>query len=82
MEANTSGRSIPEELSVVSFDDDPLFGSMYPPVTAVAQDMPQMGRKASEILYRRMQGDYSDFPSASCIDVHFCERQSVKKFDR
>lgn len=78
MEANSSGFSIPEDLSVVSFDDDPLFGSMYPPITSVAQDLSQIGQKASEILYRRMQGDYSDFPLASCIDVCFCERQSVK----
>lgn len=78
MEANSSGYSIPEDISVVSFDDDPLFGSMYPPITSVAQDLSLLGQKASEILYRRMQGDYSDFPLASCIDVCFYERQSVK----
>ncbi len=78
MEANSSGCSIPEEISVVSFDDDPLFGSMYPPITSVAQDLSQIGLKASEILYKRMQGDYSDFPLAACIDVCFYERQSVK----
>lgn len=78
MEANISGLSIPEDLSVITFDDDPLFGSMYPPVTSVSQDMVQIGRKASEILYRRMQGDYGDFPASPCIGVHFCERQSVR----
>lgn len=81
MEANSSGYSIPEDISVVSFDDDPLFGSMYPPITSVAQDLSQIGHKASEILYRRMQGDYSDFPLAACIDVCFFERKSVKNLN-
>lgn len=78
MAASASGYSIPDDISVVTFDDDPLFRSMYPPVTSVAQDLVRIGTEASQILYRRMQGDYSDFPLASCIDVCFHERQSVK----
>lgn len=81
MEANISGLSIPRDISVITFDDDPLFGSMYPPITSVSQDMSRLGQKASEILYRRMNGDYSDFPLSPCIDVSFCERQSVRELD-
>lgn len=82
MEAGTSGCSIPEELSVVTFDDDPLFRSMYPPITAVAQDLSRIGENASRILYRRMQGDWSDFPLTRYVDVCFYERQSVKDLTR
>lgn len=78
MEAGTSGCSIPGDLSVVTFDDDPLFRSMYPPITSLAQNLSLIGETASRILYRRMQGDYSDFPLTRCVDVSFCERQSVR----
>ena len=78
IESSACGYSIPEDVSVVTFDDDPLFSSMYPPITSVAQDLSRIGEQASGILYRRIQGDYSDFPLTECIDVHFQERQSVK----
>lgn len=81
MEANSSGLSIPDDISVITFDDDPLFGCMYPPVTSVSQDMAQIGRQASQILYRRMKGDYSDFPLSPCIGVSLCERQSVRELN-
>ena len=78
MEASTSGCSIPGDVSVVTFDDDPLFRSMYPPITSLAQNLSLIGETASRILYRRMQGDYSDFPLIRCVDVCFYERQSVR----
>lgn len=78
MEASTSGCSIPGDVSVVTFDDDPLFRSMYPPITSLAQNLSLIGETASRILYRRMQGDYSDFPLTRCVDVCFYERQSVR----
>lgn len=78
IESSACGYSIPEDVSVVTFDDDPLFCSMYPPITSVAQDLSRIGEQASGILYRRIQGDYSDFPLTECIHVHFQERQSVK----
>lgn len=78
MEASTSGCSIPGDISVVTFDDDPLFRSMYPPITSMSQDLSRIGENASRILYRRMQGDYTDFPLTKCVDVCFYERRSVK----
>lgn len=77
-EASASCYPIPEDISIVVFDDDPLFRCMFPPITTVAQNLSLIGETASELLYRRMQGDYTDFPLTACIDVDFYERQSVK----
>lgn len=76
--AYSSPESVPGSVSLVCFDDDPLFKVMYPSLTCVSQDLKKIGEKASEILMRRIHGDYSDFPSTTVIDVTFRERNSVK----
>ena len=73
---------VPESVSLVCFDDDPLFKVMRPTLTCVSQDLKQLGEKASEILLRRIHGDYTDFPSTSVIDVTFHRRSSVKNITR
>lgn len=78
MEAETCSCSIPEDLSVLTFDDDPLFSSMLPPITAVSQDLDSMGKAAGQLLLRRIHGDYTDFPASRVIDVAFRERESVR----
>lgn len=70
--------SILEKYSLVCFDDDPLFKVINPSLTCTGQDLKQMGEKASEILLRRIHGDYSDFPSVFIVDVLFHKRNSVK----
>lgn len=76
--ANSDCCSIPEDVSLVCFDDDTLFKVMHSPLTCVAQDLSGIGTKASEILMQRIEGDYSDFPRAAVIDVTFHSRNSVK----
>lgn len=76
-EAGSQGYCLPGELSIVSFDDVPLFGSMYPPLTSIGQNLDVIGRTASEILLRRINGDFSDFPLEKTLKLEFHERQSV-----
>lgn len=45
---------IPEEISIIGFDDMPWSISLNPPLTAVRQPGFDMGRKAAEMLYERM----------------------------
>ena len=78
MEASSSGYVIPDDISVVVFDDDPLFKSMYPPITSAGQNLELLGENASKILLRRIQGDTSDFPAKAIVPVTFNERKSVR----
>ncbi|SED76379.1 LacI family DNA-binding transcriptional regulator [Ruania alba] len=50
------GRSVPEEVSVVSCDDIPLAAYATPPLTTVAQPFDATGRYAVEVLTARMGG--------------------------
>lgn len=75
---NTHGYRIPQDFSVISFDDDALFKCVYPSITAVSQDMDLFSLQISKILIRRMNGDYSDFPHTEYIPVTLHKRQAVQ----
>jgi LacI family transcriptional regulator len=48
--ARATGRRIPEDLSLVGFDDLPISRWFSPPLTTVRQPLAQMGRIAAEML--------------------------------
>lgn len=50
------GLSVPENVSVVGFDDDPLAEWLTPALTTVRQPFFDMGRAAMELLCARMAG--------------------------
>ena len=49
-----AGRAVPQELSVVGFDDVPEAAHLLPPLTTVHQDFPAVGRRAVEVLVRML----------------------------
>lgn len=51
------GLSIPEDVSIVGFDNIPIAEAITPALTTVAQPMKEIAERAMSILYRRMQGD-------------------------
>lgn len=70
--------SVPQDISFVCFDDDPLFKTMSATMTCVSQDLTSMGKHAVELLLKRIHGDYTDFPKIDMLDVVFHPRRSVK----
>jgi DNA-binding LacI/PurR family transcriptional regulator len=51
-----AGRRVPEDVSVVGFDDVPEAGYFLPPLTTVRQDFGEVGRRALGALRERMTG--------------------------
>jgi LacI family transcriptional regulator len=51
------GIRIPDELSVVGFDNVPEAGLADPPLTSVDQSIETMGQLAIELLARMIQGE-------------------------
>ncbi len=49
-EANALGFAVPDDLSVVGFDDNPLAQRMRPALTTVRQDVAAKGRAAAAAL--------------------------------
>ena len=54
--AHEAGRRIPDDLSVVGFDDSPESADFWPPLTTVHQDFAQAGSRAVELLFEAMDG--------------------------
>lgn len=49
-----AGLRIPEDVSIVGFDDIPVAAYVTPPLTTVSQPKHEMGRLATELLVRQM----------------------------
>lgn len=55
-----SGLSVPEDVSVVGFDDIPEAAHFYPPLTTVRQNFTEIGRRAVSLLLTELQGGPTD----------------------
>lgn len=53
--ARRAGRRVPDDVSVVGFDDSPLMSCTEPPLTTVRQPIDAMGRTAIELLLAQIQ---------------------------
>ena len=52
-----AGRRVPEDVSVVGFDDTPESGYFLPPLTTVRQDFGEVGRRSVELLLSLADGE-------------------------
>ncbi|MFQ9395835.1 MAG: substrate-binding domain-containing protein [Lachnospiraceae bacterium] len=68
---NERGISIPEQMSVIGFDDDRIFSCFSPSITVIAQDFLQIGVEAARLLLEQFQNPekvhprYAKFPYSS-----------------
>jgi len=54
---SVAGRRVPEDVSVVGFDDVPDARHFLPPLTTVRQDFRALGQRAVETLLAELEGD-------------------------
>ncbi len=74
--AHEVGRSVPETLSVVGFDDFPESDSFWPPLTTVHQSFDEVGRRAVADLLAQINGQ-PVARSAGLVPVRLVERAST-----
>ena len=63
------GRRVPQDVSVVGFDDIPESAHSLPPLTTVHQDFEEVGRRAVRDLLARLEGRDADGGSAAVTPV-------------
>jgi LacI family transcriptional regulator len=56
-EARETGCQVPEDLSIVGFDDTPLASHLWPPLTTVRQPIRRMADSATRLLIKKLRGD-------------------------
>lgn len=70
---------IPEDLSILSFDNDKIFDTLTPKVTVIQENFQEIGQKAAALLLKRLSGNQEGFPKTCLIPTEFLEGDSVKK---
>lgn len=74
--AAETGVRIPEDVSLVGYDDLQFSALANPPLTTISQPVKDMANAASELLLRRMRGEYTENPPL--FAPRLVERQTVK----
>jgi GntR family transcriptional regulator, arabinose operon transcriptional repressor len=71
---------VPEDVSIVCFDDSDITRVLVPRITVVAQRPGAIGHKAVELLERRLQPSGKDLPPEHIyVPVELIERESVAR---
>lgn len=68
--------SIPNDVSLIGFDNDPLAEWLTPGLTSIAQPFHEMGRSAMDMLSKRIT-DPTSSPDHKSLPVSLIERASV-----
>lgn len=76
---NGQGFRIPEDISLVGFDDLPLCEYVSPSITTVHQDRSSIGREAARILSSLIAGDDIYEPGVIRIPTNLVVRQTTRK---
>lgn len=72
-----AGLSVPDEVSVVGFDNVPLSAYTSPPLTTVDQPTVEQGRQAASLLLERIEGDKLRQCQEINLTCHLIVRQST-----
>ncbi len=71
------GLRVPEDVSIVGFDDSPIAAFAKVPLTTVWQPLSQVGELAVEVLREQMSGKYR--PVKRLLGTKLVERQSCRQ---
>lgn len=74
------GKEVPEDISIVGFDDLPMSSYVTPKLTTIGQQNKQKGLKSVEFLVDLMKNNQTKNVN-TLFDVELIERESVKRLD-
>ena len=77
--AASRGRSVPQDLAVVGFDDIPESAFFSPPLSTIRQDLLEVGYRAVSLLNHQLQAQRNDQPltvEISIVEPQLITRQS------
>ena len=72
---NEAGIRVPQDVSVVGFDDQPEAGYFSPPLTVVRQDFEELGRRCMDMMLTAFQG--GDGPRTLVVEPELIVRRST-----
>ncbi|MFG6117896.1 LacI family DNA-binding transcriptional regulator [Thalassobacillus sp. B23F22_16] len=72
------GKKVPDDISIIGYDDLPIAEMMIPPLTTIAQPFSKMGANASEMIFQMLEDDSRTIQSR-VLRHDLMERETVKK---
>ena len=72
-----AGRAVPEDVSVVGFDDIQSAAYSTPSLTTVRQPLFEMGKRGAQILLARIANRDSDYPAEIVMAPELAVREST-----
>lgn len=79
MAINEMNMKIPEDVSLIGFDNMDLVKVLNPPLSVVIQPIESIGEVAADLLLKRMNGDNSGFPSVNRLKAELIITESIGK---
>ncbi|HEX2945525.1 MAG TPA: LacI family DNA-binding transcriptional regulator [Clostridia bacterium] len=79
MALNESSIKVPEELSLIGFDNQQLARVIKPNLAIVVQPIQQIGESAANIILRRLKGDRTNYPSMLRLKTELLAGQSIQE---
>ncbi|MCU6709771.1 LacI family transcriptional regulator [Paenibacillus sp. J5C_2022] len=78
-----NGNSVPQDVSVIGFDDIAWAGMLYPPLTTVKQSIAQKGERAARLLIEQLRSTdkKSTEGTHSLLPLEIVERSTVRKLN-
>jgi GntR family transcriptional regulator, arabinose operon transcriptional repressor len=75
--ASIAGLNVPDDVSIVGFDDMDIVSYLPTPLTTVAQDTFAIGRRSVEVLIERIEGWYNGAPRSVLIPTQLRTRATT-----
>jgi LacI family transcriptional regulator len=77
MALNEAGQRVPEDVAVVGFDDIATARLVSPPLTTISLFQEQLGRRAAELLFERLQGQVPEGGRSEEMPFQLIQRASA-----
>lgn len=74
-------KSVPQDVSVIGFDDITFSSMFFPPLTTIKQHIPLKGALAAHLLLEKINGKTEQVENTTTIPLEVIERQTVKKLN-
>lgn len=77
MAVNDLGIKIPDEVSLIGFDNIQMAKVVRPPLSLVEQPMEKIAEIAANLIMERLAGQWNGFPSVNRLKTNVCIKESV-----
>lgn len=80
--AKRRGLSVPDDLAIVGFSDDPISSLIEPGLTSVSQPVSELGQQAAQLLIRQLEAKEDEFqPERIVLPTSLIVRGSTVRSD-